>query len=183
MATIMLVLQDKVLRSNQHGGGVSLFICNEMLFSELTEFTKVLEYIECLFLKINSKDISYVIGIVYRPPNSDVEQFSETFNDILSQITHVPCYIMEDYNLDLLKHECHQPTEHSLNTMYSNSMLPLIYKPTRETDSTAPLIDNMFTNNYDVNDQSYQGILLMDIYGHCVFFHTLDKYCEHDDCS
>ena len=39
-----------ITRSNQHGGGVSLFICNEMLFSELTEFTKVLEYIECLFL-------------------------------------------------------------------------------------------------------------------------------------
>ena len=172
-----------ITRSNQHGGGVSLFICNEMLFSELTEFTKVLEYIECLFLKINSKDISYVIGIVYRPPNSDIEQFTETLNDILSQITHVPCYIMGDYNLDLLKHECHQPTEHFLNTMYSNSMLPLIYKPTRETDSTATLIDNIFTNNYDINDQLYQGIFLMDISDHYGIFHILDKYCEHDDCS
>ena len=54
-----------ITRSNQHGGGVSLFVCNEMLFSELTEFTKVLEYNECLFLKI--KDKSYVIWIVYRP--------------------------------------------------------------------------------------------------------------------
>ena len=161
-----------ITRSNQHGGGVSLFICNEMLLSELTEFTKVLEYIECLFLKINSKDISYVIGIVYRPPNSDIEQFTETLNDILSQITHVPCYIMGDYNLDLLKHECHQPTEYFLNTMYSNSMLPLIYKPTRETDSTATLIDNIFTNNYDVNDQLYQGIFLMDISDHGIFSHT-----------
>ena len=58
-----------ITRSNQQGAGVSLFLCNEMLFSELTEFTKVVEYIECLFLKINSKDISYDIGIVYRPPN------------------------------------------------------------------------------------------------------------------
>ena len=67
--------------------------------------------------------------------------------------------------------------------MYSNSMLPLIYKPTRETDSTATLIDNLFTNNYDVNDQLYQGIFLMDISDHCGIFHILDKYCEHDDCS
>ena len=47
--------------------------------------------------------------------------------------------------------------------MYSNSFIPLIYKPTRETDFTATLVDNIFTNNYDVNDQLYQGIFLMDI--------------------
>ena len=139
-----------ITRSNQNGGGVSLFMSNEISYSELTEFTKVQEYIECLFLKINFKDITYIIGIVYRPPNSDIQQFTETLNDILSQISHLPCYIMGDYNLDLLKHECHNPTEHFFNTMYSNSLIPLIYKPTRETDSTATLIDNIFTNHYDV---------------------------------
>ena len=175
-----ITLSTEYIVGFNHG---SLFICNEMLFSVLTEVTKVLEYIECLFLKINSKDMSHVIGIIYRPPNSDIEQFTETLNDILSQITHVPCYIMGDYYLDLLKHECHQPTEHFLNTMYSNSMLPLIYEPTRETDSIATLIDNIFTNNYDVNDQLYQGIFLMDISDHYGIFHILDKYCEHDDCS
>ena len=43
---------------------------NEISYSELTEFTKVQEYVECLFLKIN---FTYIIGIVYRPPNSDVK--------------------------------------------------------------------------------------------------------------
>ena len=62
-------------------------------------------------------------------------------------------------------------------------MLPLIYKPTRETDSTATLINNIFTNNYDVNGQLCQGIFLMDISDHYGIFHILDKYCEHDDCS
>ena len=56
-----------ITRSNKHGGGVSLFMSNEISYSELTEFTKVQEYIECLFLKINFKDIIYIIGIVYRP--------------------------------------------------------------------------------------------------------------------
>ena len=62
-------------------------------------------------------------------------------------------------------------------------MLPWIYKPTRETDSTATLIDNIFTNNFDVNDQLYQGVFLMDISDHYGIFHILDEYCEHDDCS
>ena len=88
---------------------------------------------------------------------------------------------MGDYNLDLLKHECHNPTEHFLNTMYSNSLTPLIYKPTRETDSTATLIDNMFTNHYDVNDQLYQGIFLVDISDHYGIFHIMDNQCTTND--
>ena len=125
-----------ITRNNQNGGRDSLFICNEMLFSEFTEFTKVLKYtcIDCLFFKSIPKDISYVFGILHRPLNSDIEQFVKTLNDILSLITHVPCYITEDCNLDLLRNECHHPTEYFLNTMHSNSMLPRIYKPTRERD-------------------------------------------------
>ena len=64
---------------------------NEISYSELIEFTKEQGYIECLFIKINVKDIIYIIGIVYRPPNSDIEQCTETLNDILSQISYLPC--------------------------------------------------------------------------------------------
>ena len=120
---------------------------------------------------------------VYRPPNSDTEQFTETLNDILSQISNLPCYIMGDYKLDLLKNECHNPTEHFFNTMYPNFLIPLIYKPTRKTDSTAILIDNIFTNYYDVNDQLYQGIFLMDISDHYDIFHIMDKQCTTNDSS
>ena len=155
-----------ITRSNKNGGGVSLFMSNEINVS-----------------KINFKDITYIIGIVHRPPNSDIEQFTETLNDILSQISHLPCYIMEDYNLDLLKHECHNPTEHFLNAMYSNSLIPLIYKPTRETDSTATLIDNIFTNHSDVNDQLYQGIFLMDISDYYGIFHIKNKQRKTNDSS
>ena len=75
------------------------------------------------------------------------------------------------------------PTEHILNTMYSNSLILLIYKQTRETDSTATLIDNIFTNHYDVDDQLYQCIVLMDISHHYGIFHILDKHCTPNDFS
>ena len=172
-----------IARSNQNGDGVSLFMSNEISYSELTELTKVQEYIECLFLKINFKDITYILGFVYRPPNSDIDHFTETLNAILSQISNLPCYIMGDYNLDLLKHEWHNTTEHFLNTMYSNSLKPLIYKPTRETDSTATLIENIFANHYDVNDQLYQGIFLINISDHYGICHIKDKQCTTNDCS
>ena len=69
------------------------------------------------------------------------------------------------------------------NAMYFNSLIPSIYKPARETDSTATLIDNIFTNHYDVNDQLYRGIFLMDISDHYGIFHIMDKQCTINDSS
>ena len=48
--------------------------------------------------------------------------FTEKLNDILSQISHMPCYIIGDYNIDLLKHDSHLQTEQFLDVMHSNSL-------------------------------------------------------------
>ena len=159
------------------GGGISLFVSKYFVSSEMVDLCLVNEYIESLFVKISNNNMSYVIGLVYRPPNSTLIKFIEILNDILAEISHMPCYIMGDYNIDLLKHECHPPTERFLDTMYSNSLLPMIFKPTRETETTATLIDNIFTNKYNVNDTIFQGILVTDISDHYIIFHISDKYC------
>ena len=91
----------------------------------------------------------------------------------------MPCYIMGDYNIDLLKHELHQPTEKFLEAMYSNSLLPMILKPTRETVTTATLIDNIYTNKYHINDKILQGIFVTDISDHYMIFHISEK-CSPD---
>ena len=58
-----------ITRSNKNGGGVSLFMSNEISFFELTEFTKVQEYIECLFLKkIISKIALEFSSVLYITP-------------------------------------------------------------------------------------------------------------------
>ena len=92
-----------------------------------------------------------------------------------AQVSHMPCYIMGDYNIDLLKHELHQPTEKFLEAMYSNSLLPMILKPTRETVTTATLIDNIFTNKYHINDNILPGIFVTDISDHYMIFHISEK--------
>ena len=108
------------------GGGISLFVSKYFVSSEMVDLRLVNEYIESLFVKISNNNMSCVIGLVYRPPNSTLIKFIEILNDILAEISHMPCYIMGDYNIDLLKHECHPPTERFLDTMYSNSLLPMI---------------------------------------------------------
>jgi hypothetical protein len=45
-----------------------------------------------------------VVGVIYRPPNQNTEVFVDEWNDILINITrgNKLCYIMGDFNLDLL---------------------------------------------------------------------------------
>ena len=108
--------------------------------------------IESRFIKISNDVISLVIGLMYRPSNSNIVQCTENWNDIIGQVPHMPCYVMADYNSGFLKHGLHPPTEHFLEGMYSNSFLPMILKPTRETATTASFIDNVFTYKYSIND-------------------------------
>ena len=160
----------------KQSGGVSLFVSEKIVYSEMSDYCMVNDYIETLFVKINNNGMAFVIGVVYRPPNSNVVQFNETLNDILAQVSHMPYYIMGDYNIDLLKHELHQPTEKFLEAMYSNSLLHMILKPTRETVTTATLIDNIFTNKYHINDNIRQGIFVTDISDHYMIFHISEGY-------
>ena len=83
-------------------------------------------------------------------------------------------YLMGDYNIDLLKIESHGPTSDYNDTMSSNCFIPLITRPTRITNSSATLIDNIFTNQFS-SQQSLQGILLTDISDHYPVFYIAKK--------
>ena len=69
-------------------------------------------------------------------------------------------YLMGDYNINLLNVELHGPTSDFNDIMYSNGLIPLITRPTRVIESTATLIDNIYTNR--LNSQhggAIQGII------------------------
>ena len=94
-------------------------------------------------------------------------------HSILAKVASKPCYIMGDYNLDLLKHEIHHPADNFLDIMYANYFIPLINRPTRITRESSTLIDNIFSNNHNVNDHQVNGILKTDLTDHYIIFHTL----------
>ena len=76
------------------------------------------------------------------------------------------CYLAGDFNINLLSHDTHQLTAELLNIMYSNSFIPLIWKPTRVIEHSATLIDNVFANGLTNIIHSFQGILISDITDH-----------------
>ena len=52
---------------------------------------------------------------------------------------------MGDYNINLFNYEVHSPTAEFVDLMYSHISVPLIYRPTRTSNQSATLIDNIFT--------------------------------------
>ena len=133
--------------------------------------------IECVFVEIDKSVFgslkNIIIGVVYRPPNSNLENFYDVLRTMLVSICREKklCYILGDYNLDLLKSESHSLTKDFVNLMFEHSFVPLINRPTRVTRSSASLIDNIFTNDLSFSNSSSSGILLNDTSDHYPVFH------------
>ena len=66
---------------------------------------------------------------------------------------------MGDFNIDLLKSESCDYSNQFIEQLFTSSFLPVINKPTRITHLTATLIDNIFTNNINNNENNKNGII------------------------
>jgi len=78
-------------------------------------------------------------------------------------------YIVGDFNIDLLKNDCHNISTDFTNILYSQSFFPLIHLPTRVTKSSATLIDNIFCNHLTPHDS---GVIVSDFSDHYPIFTT-----------
>ena len=127
------------------------------------------EFIKILFIEVHlhnqptKNDV--IIGVLYRPPDTDINSFVAIITDILSVIKaeSKACYLLGDFNINLINVSNHIPTADFLEVMYSHAFNPLITKPTRVTSNTATLINNIFTNS---SRNSFNGIILSDISDH-----------------
>jgi hypothetical protein len=167
-----------LIRAKKRGGGVSLFVKNVFNVTARKDLDVMNENIEGLFIELQEKNC--VIGIIYRPPAKDINEFCESLSEILFKIKNENklVYIMGDFNLNLLEAIQHLPTANFIELMYSNSLFPLISKPTRVTKHSASLIDNIFCN--DVSMEKFNGILFTDISDHFPLFTINYKTPEKD---
>ena len=172
------------------GGGVVIQTHKSISFKELPTLTLNEENIESVFIeitKIPSSNFKPIVGVIYRPPNSNIEQFLVKLANIFNDLNrgHKPCYIMGDFNFDLLSQD-NANTQAFTDLIYSYSFFPLIDKPTRIKPPSATLIDNIFTN---IPQQSHvSGILYTDISDHLPIFAinesiSLNRKCIHSSRS
>ena len=136
-------------RVNAKGGGVAIFVKNKFQYKireDLSIFDEGL--FESVFIEASINNKNVVIGEIYRPPNSNINQFIERYSNLIMKITDEKkeFIIGSDHNLDLIKYENNMAIQECLDQNHSNGILPVIDKPTRITHKSATLIDNLFTN-------------------------------------
>ena len=164
-------------RQGRQGGGVSLFISNNLPFIIRQDLTVLTDQVEQLFIEIDKSALhvkkNVIVGIIYRPPDKDPLLFNDTVQTALAKIDKENKfgYLLGDFNLDLLKSEIHNPTLDFLISLFSYSFWPLVTRPTRVTSSSATLIDNIFTNNIALKMSCVNGIVINDITDHFPIFH------------
>ena len=70
--------------------------------------------------------------------------FSQIFEIVSKEQKQV--FLLGDFNINLLNYNDHQPTNDFLDSLASNSFIPYILHPTRITNHSKTLIDNIFSN-------------------------------------
>ena len=132
-------------------------------------------YIKSVFLKVAHLNRETIVGLIYRPPNTDFHYLIYFFVNLPSLISvSSDAIICGKFNIDIMKiilsNDMASPF---YNTMSSISLMPMITRPTRITGTSCTLIDNIFVSNYC---KAKPRILNIDIADHLPIFIVYQSY-------
>ena len=115
-------------RQTKRGGGVGLYIRNDLQYTSRTDLDINEPYIEYLFVELQNFSRNIIIGVLYRPPNQPVQPFIESMDNLLRTINteNKSVFLLGDFNLNLLE-----------ITSCNNCLYPLIHNPTGVTSHSA----------------------------------------------
>ena len=133
--------------------GTLLYIANDRSYkccNDLNIYKK--NELESTFIEIvNPKKSNIAAGVIYRHPSMDLTDFNCNYlNKLLENISkeQKSIFLLGDFSVNLLNYE-HNQTNEFLDSLASNSFIPLILQPTRITSHSTTLIDNVFSNVID----------------------------------
>ena len=153
---------------NRHGGGVALYIKNTLSFSVRQEFVPARLEIVCVEI-ILPYSTSLLVCTWYRPPSANVDLFDD-YTKFLEKcdLMNKQLFILGDMNCDYFKYPPEPRTEKLkfLSSMYQ--LQRLISEPTRVTNTSATLIDLIFTN--DSNNIAKSGVIYNGMSDHSIIY-------------
>ena len=130
--------------ADKTGSGVSVFIINCYKSTLMSKFSVCHAYDEISLVKVSLLNNCTIISIgVNRPPDkSKIPEFTIKLKEILSstsQSDHV--FIVGDLNINLLDPIAIE--NDFINNCRSNSLIPLINKPTRNANNNPCFLDHI----------------------------------------
>ena len=130
-------------RETNSGGGLLVYVKEGICCTRRTDLEH--ESLECLWLVIKPvKSKSFLVGNIYRPPNSTV-QWNTIFEDCIENVLREDkeIYLMGDINKDLLNSQIKNVwTEYII----SFGLTQLVSEATRVTSNSKTLIDHIYSN-------------------------------------
>ena len=136
-------------RVSRSGGGVGLYLADNLNFKVRTDLTFSDEWAESLFVEISqTKRKNIIVGTVYRPPDKNLREFLNDLDRLLDIVSkeNKTVFLMGDWNLNIMN-SIHNLTSLFLDLLYSRMFFLFITRPTRITSHKASLIDNIFSND------------------------------------
>ncbi|MCP4485566.1 MAG: endonuclease/exonuclease/phosphatase family protein, partial [Flavobacteriaceae bacterium] len=138
-------------------GGCGFLVAEKLSFSVRSDLNKTYQDQSCEFeafwIEVENKTkANSIFGVIYNHPRSNTSAFLDYLQSVFTKINkeNKLVFICGDFNLNLLKTDVLPNVDSFLNLMISNFFQPLILKPTRFNDRSAPtLIDNIFMNSLD----------------------------------
>ena len=92
------IYQSKI--SNKlKGSGVGMYIHKNYNFTEIPQISCCTYNLEALFVTITNTKVPLTVGVVYRPPNGNINSFNDEFEQLLSQLPNKNVYIQGDFNI------------------------------------------------------------------------------------
>ena len=123
----------------------------------------------------------HIIANIYKPPyegSEDFDVFLKEFNDFVNLLQNYghSLHICGDFNINLLK--IHSKPHYNIffENMLSSGFYPKITLPTQICDTSSTIIDNIYSNEIDCNDNS--GILINHISDHQAIFTITSTKCS-----
>ena len=139
-----------------------------LFYSTRLDLNKMEEKIfESLFIDVKFKNKTITFGCIYRSPCNNIishSSFLDILNNTLKRIKKRDCFLLGDFNYNILDCEKPQITDF-VDQMFDNGFAPLINKPTRILQNNATLLDHIWSNSL-VSMKIDCGILT-----HCISDH------------
>lgn len=141
-----LIREDRVVR---RGGGVGIYIKNSIKFKIVS--SGCLDFVEYIWVELilNSKNI--LLGVLYRPPRSNLESFFDYFEESLSNFytTYDNIICCGDFNINLLNINRNNAKQlEDIADIFN--LTQYIQEPTRMADGSYSLLDLLYCNMPDV---------------------------------
>ena len=135
---------------------------------------------EGLFFEISlesDKKSKFIVGNIYKPPRDNnnyqnIQNFISEFDPVLTYLKNSKseCMIGGDWNINLLKINERQAFSDFLDLMFNNSLCPKITLPTRFSNKSASLIDNIYCKISNNTIDTISGILFTGVSDHLPYF-------------